>query len=221
MDRENTVSFLKRYSKEPPLLQWKCAVLDWAYAKLNSNLPSFIYWSHVYWINVLLKSEQSMIYCSMKCSFSEKLSRLISTAYRLVITHWSEHVKSWHCLSGRETRSPIDVWRGCDRVKRSRLFLGNIRLMQNQRCCVFSKVAHPYPALPWTDVSLRGPQPFWSVAPPTTRAWKWGGWWQTSCAASSCHLGCTLGLIVMLIQSVSPQALKLIQSAIRSVVQLI
>lgn len=64
-------------------------------------------------------------------------SKVISTASRPVITHWSEHVKSWNCLSGRETRSAIDVWRGGYTVKRSRLDLGNIKLMQNQRCCVF------------------------------------------------------------------------------------
>lgn len=179
-------------------------VLDWANAK--AKLTS----------NFLL-----LIIHLFSAVHELQLSKVISTASRLVITHWSEHVKSWNCLSGREAHSAIDVWRGCDTVKRSRLVLGNIKLMQNQRCCVFSKVAHPYPALPWTDVSLRGPQPFWSAAPPTTHAWKWGGCWQTSRAASSSHLGSTLGLIVMLIQSVSPQALKLIQSAIRSVVQLI
>lgn len=167
-----------------------------------------------------------MINCSMKSSFSVQLSKVISTASRLDITHWSEHVKSRLCLSGREMCLAVDVWRGCDSMKRSRLVLGNIKLVQNQQCCVFSKVAHPYPDLPWTDVSSKGPRPFWSVARHTTRAWQWGEWWQTSQAASSSCLdiraqGSTLGLIVMLIQSVSPQALKLIQSMIRSVVQLI
>lgn len=76
-----------------------------------------------------------MINCSMKSSFSVQLSKVISTASRLDITHWSEHVKSRLCLSGREMCLAVDVWRGCDSMKRSRLVLGNIKLVQNQQCC--------------------------------------------------------------------------------------